>query len=263
MSRTRTLLLLALVAGCTGPAPAPPVAKTAPTYGRPPGAKTPATVGTPNPAPTDDVTPALAAANAFLAGVATGSPDVGALTPAFRAVLAGGDSPRADWLAEQFLKGFAGKPLTVGSGYELADGTVLAVGDAVVRVQAGRVGGFHPRPAAAPPVVVPGEDIPARLAAVTFLDTAVAGQVRLAEAALSAAGRARVAPPLGADPLGFSRGLLTTRLRGFAGGATGYTLTTSSGTATGELAGPGGRRRFTLTLADTPDGPRVDDFQPR
>lgn len=137
MSRTRTVALLLLAAGCGKP-DAPPTSPTARPTAPAPSATAPvigvAGVGPGGvPPPAAVVAPAdlpavTAAATKLLAGLAAGTAEATAVAPEFQTTLAGGDAGKASWATEQYLRGFAGKvsaqPPTVAP---LADGSVLAV----------------------------------------------------------------------------------------------------------------------------------------
>ena len=272
MSRTRTVALLLLAAGCgpktttTASAPNQAFAVAAASKAAQAAEVKPPPVVPPT--PTADLPAATTAATKLLAALQAGAAEVSAVTPEFQKVLAGGDDGKAAWATEQHLRTFAGKVSpTAPTVAALPDGSVLAVtpptsgsGRAVLKlIKAGdawRAAWLHQAPAGPVPELATGPDLAQRLAVAAFVEPALANQPRLAEAALTAAGRSAVAPPLGNDPLGFSRGILSQKLANFRGTATGYTLT---GT-TGELLGANGEKRsFKLTVA--PGG--VVDFEPR
>ncbi len=272
MSRTRTVALLLLAAGCGPTTPTTPSAPNQATAVaaaskavqtaevKPPPAITPTA--------TADLPAATAAATKLLAALQAGAADVSAVAPEFQKVLAGGDDGKAAWATEQYLRTFAGKVSpTAPAVAALPDGSVLAVapptpgsGRVVLKLtKAGDIwqaAWLHQGPAGPVPELAAGPDLAQRFAVAAFVEPALANQPRLAEAALTAAGRAAVAPPLGNDPLGFSRGILSQKLANFRGAATGYILTGSAG----ELIEPNGDKR-PFKLIPTTGG--VADFEPR
>lgn len=272
MSPTRIVALVLLAAGCSR-STTPPVATSVRTSA--PAVSTPVTVAAHIAKPAQvDVSAATAVVGRLTDDVVAGRPDSTLLTSGFRTLLAGGAEAKADWEAEQYLKGLA-------SGLSLGPVTTATVGPAVIGftppagdgrraavrlVRVGtdwRVDWFHIGPTG-PVIALTGSDLAQRFAIAAFLEPLLTGQYRLAEAALSPTARTKLAPPLGNDPLGYSRGILTNAFKTLAGGATGYAVTLNGSQASGELLSPGGAKRaFKLTLAETPDGWRVGDFESR
>jgi hypothetical protein len=272
-TRTVPVLLLAagLAVGCGG-------GSTAPKNTKDPDGKS----GPVGPSKDDPVGGAVAAANEFLASVAAGKADPGKLTPAFKKVVADpvteADKAQgySDWAAEQWLKPFAGKVPTSGTGAAIGPDRVVVTagqaGRAVLRMA--RAGGgwqvdwFHLAPPGAEAVSLTGggDQLARAFTTVAFLDTALTNQRRLAEAVLTLGAKSRLAPPLG-DPIGYNRGVLGVRLSKFREAATGYRVgNPSAEQMTGVLTGPEhpNGRPFTLKLVQgrNPGEWLVDDFQP-
>lgn len=227
-------------------------------------------------------------AGEFLTSLRDGKANPTQLTPAFKKIIAepiteaDRSQGYSDWATEQWLQAIGkrvgqGSPAAIPLGSDSVIVTVApsaTAGRTALRVirsgTAWLVDWLHVAPAGvAIEFTGSGEVLAARWATATFLEPALAGETRLAEAALSAVGKAKLAPPLGGDDTtrGYNRGILGVKLSAFRGGAVGATLSRIDGSsATGDLLGVGGdRRTFTLKLVpgSTPDLRLVDDFDPK
>ncbi|MGL6074922.1 MAG: hypothetical protein ACRC8S_12240 [Fimbriiglobus sp.] len=212
---------------------------------------------------------------AFLKDVKAGKAKPAALSMAFKKFIAPAtkDADKAqgysDWSAEAWLADLATKVGTEkiktatanGVQYVTVPGPNATTGRTVLTVvtEGGspKVNHLHIAPV--------GSDYDftseptAGFTAVAFLDAVMAGEIKTAEKFLSAATKAKLAPPLddGDKAQGFNAGMLSVKLDNFKGKATKATIKTlTAKSATGELTSPT-PRTFTLTLSATGT---IDDF---
>ena len=262
------LATAALSNGCTKPA-----ARTKPT---PAADGVPAVASLASPAGTPAAPPdgrgAAAFAGDFLKAVNDGTATPAMLTPQFKRVVAepvfesdravGHSEHSADaWLGQWKgkLAGAAAGPSFPGSETEAVGFAGVAGTDPAKRmrfalrvVNAGgwKVDWFVVTPDAGGKVMslTPG---PAGFAAVAFLDALMARDDRLAEALMTSALKARIAPPFDSDKaIGFNRGILSNRLADVRGPATGYAITSSDNqSVSAELTFAGSSKPVTLKFA--------------
>lgn len=258
------VLFLAAAAGCKkDPLPATPAAPAAGTAAVKPA-----------PPPTGDPAKASAFAAKFLDAVQAGTAPATQLTPDFKKLIAEptftADLERgySDDRADAWLKALKGKCPTPDPGPSGSTGGGSAADGYYYRHGGGRVailklvpvGGdwgvdlFAVGPMERPTAT---SNAPAELTAVAFLAALLQPDDRLAEGLLTAAFKAKLAPPFGSDKRGYNRGFLESKLAGYRGAATTFRgLTVSGTTATAELVSPKGPVKILLTM--TADGARVD-----
>jgi hypothetical protein len=95
------------------------------------------------------------------------------------------------------------------------------------------------------------DDASKYLAVRAFLDPLFTNNWELCEAALSDDAKKSLAPALGADPRGYNRGTLRSKVRGLLNGAKGYAVALSGDLAVVSLTGAA-ERKLTLALSESP-----------
>jgi hypothetical protein len=258
-ARFACLLGVLLAAGCTKPSPNPPLAeKDKPTT---PGAASPqAAAADPNAA----VAAGLFVKD-FLTAVHAGTATAAQLTPQFKKVVAEPvfDADKqlgySDSVADNWLKQYRGKlpsfttssPGTDGDA-AFFTGTVPAEKPVQLAVRLVKSGGGWIvdwlSVAEVGPVTLPADAAPT-FAAAAFLAALLAGNDTQAAGLMALETKKQLAPPFGGETRPYSPGILKTKLDGYRGPFTGFTIAKADGNiVTGELTGAAGKKAFALTL---------------